>query len=69
MTNGYQDLLDCPACGEPCQTMPPHHPTMEYRYPWWEAEEYGTCQCGAEVVIDADEGRAWLVVRTEKGLT
>ena len=69
MTNGYKELLDCPACGEPCQTMPPNRPTVEYPYPWWEEGQDGTCQCGAEVVIDADRELAWLVARTEKGLT
>ena len=61
------ELLPCPACGDPCRTLPPHRPTMYCRHPWWEDGEYATCQCGAEVIVDAEDGTAaWLELRGVK---
>jgi len=66
MTDGYADMLCCPSCGEMCQTMLPNRPTPQYRYPWWEEGQYATCQCGADLLVDADGERAWLVERNAK---
>jgi len=59
------ELLPCPACGEPCQTLPPNRPTTQYDHPWWESGQYATCQCGADVIVDADGESAWLELRGE----
>jgi len=59
------ELLDCPVCDDPCQTLPPHPPTMHSSHEWWEEGEYATCQCGAEVIVDVDDGIASLELRGE----
>ena len=60
-------LLPCPVCGEPCQTLPSRPPTMYCSRPWWEDGECGTCQCGAEVIVCAEDGTvAWLERRRVK---
>lgn len=64
--DGWRKLLDCPVCGEPCRTIKPMPMDNEYPFPWWVEGETGTCQCGAELVVDVDDGRAWLEERTEK---
>jgi len=46
--DGYRTRLDCPACGEPCRTLRPRHRCAEYPHPWWEEDDAGTCQCGAD---------------------
>ena len=54
-------LLNCPACGEPCKGVPARRPrSPRFPEPWWEEGMCGVCQCGAEVIVDADGDRAWL---------
>jgi len=38
---------------------------MYGRHPWWEDGEYATCQCGAEVIVDVEDGIASLELRGE----
>jgi len=56
-------LLLCPSCCKSCETLPPHPPTMHSSHEWWEEGEYATCQCGAEVIVDVDDGIASLELR------
>jgi hypothetical protein len=63
--DGYLKLLECPACEEPCKGFPPYRRTSEYRFPHWMDGDHGTCQCGAELRVEADGERAWLVATGE----
>lgn len=61
--DGYSETLDCPACGEPCKTIGPYRANSEYPFPHWQDGDSGTCQCGAELFVEADGERAWFVER------
>jgi hypothetical protein len=54
------NYLDCPACGDPCTAIPPYRPTPQWPSGWWQDGDEGTCDCGAELVVDADGECAWL---------
>ena len=57
--------LDCPVCEEPCKTIEPYKPSSDFPYPHWQDGDYGTCQCGAELFVEADGEQAWLVTEEE----
>ena len=59
--NGYAESLDCPACGEPCETIGPYRANSEYPFPHWQDGYSGKCQCGALLFVKADGERAWFV--------
>lgn len=61
-----QALLDCPACGDPCVNMPPSRPTPEWPDGCWNDGDYGTCECGARVIVDADGENASLQLDEEE---
>jgi hypothetical protein len=68
-----EDQLRCPTCGEDCLTLPtcneghidcqvswqevPSHSQDAY----WCEDRTGTCQCGANVGVEIDDGYAYLV--------
>ncbi len=57
------ELLECPVCGEGCESLPAHAPTEDTPYLHWFDDEEGKCQCGAELYVSADGDNAWLVER------
>lgn len=59
--DGYRNWLDCPVCTEPCRTIAPFKRNAEHPYPWWEEGMTGKCQCGAELEVEAEDGRAWFI--------
>jgi hypothetical protein len=60
---GYKQLLDCPACGNPCKELPPYAETPQYRFPWWQDGDYAVCACGADLIVVADGEVAYLKER------
>lgn len=62
---GYKTRLDCPACGKPVKSMKPWPRDSEYPGPHWMEGDRGMCECGADLVVEADGKRAWLKVVEE----
>lgn len=68
------NFLDCPDCGEPCETIPPcngGHPECQAEVPrsclhrFWCDDRAGVCQCGARLYVEVDDDRAYLVALDE----
>lgn len=63
------DLLDCPACGEPCAEIPPCSDCLPDNDPsdgpWWCERRSGTCACGAQLYVYIDEDGARLEERED----
>jgi hypothetical protein len=66
------DYLRCPACCEPCTTIlccrDAHEECtadagmwLDRDEPSWCEDRRGTCQCGASLYVDVDDGHAYLV--------
>ena len=66
--------LICPGCGNECTAIPPCGVSSEHacaadweRYdregaPWWCEDRHGTCDCGAQLRVDIDDGWATLAI-------
>lgn len=77
MTDETKHLLRCPCCDELCEALPAitHLPDdgepcdcdecRTWPDGWWEDGDTATCECGAVLMVDVDDGHATLTCNDE----